>query len=159
VSKSDSHERRLHRRVPASLLPSLTARLSGGSEVKLLDVSHRGVRLQTKMHMRPGQTVAIRFMAADATVTLSAAVVRATVARVDADGIRYETALSLAGDLLLCEQLESAALEPVDGVTDAPDATAHPDPPDLGQVVDFTVIVKGPAETVALFDGLQANSW
>jgi len=159
VSKSDSHNRRQHRRVPANLLPSLTARLSGGSEVKLLDVSRRGVRLQTTMHMRPGQTVAIRFVAADATVTLSAAVVRATVAHVDAEGISYETALSLAGDLLLCEQLENAPL----GADDGPGAPAEAQPaasaPDLGQVVDYTVIVNGPSESVALFDGMHANSW
>ena len=159
MSKSDSHNRRQHRRVPANLLPSLTARLSGGSEVKLLDVSRRGVRLQTTMHMRPGQTVAIRFVAADATVTLSAAVVRATVAHVDAEGIRYETALSLAGDLLLCEQLETAAMGSL-GTSSAPsDLAGCPVPDGLGRVVDFTVIVDGPAETVALFDGMQANAW
>lgn len=156
MSKSDSHERRQHRRVPANLLPSLTARLSGGSEVKLLDVSQRGVRLQTTMHMRPGQTVAIRFVAADATVTLSAAVVRATVAHVDADGIRYETALSLAGDLLLCEQLEASALEAQTHDAATPDP--HAEGP-LDRVVDFTMIVNGPAETTALLEGMQANSW
>lgn len=159
MSKTDSHNRREHRRVPASLLPSLTARLSGGSEVKLLDVSRRGVRLQTTMHMRPGQTVAIRFVAADATVTLSAAVVRATVAHVEADGLRYETALSLAGDLLLCEQLETTAMDVAEPPSPDDDALSEPGQGHLGQVVDFTVIVDGPAVTAALLDGMQANSW
>lgn len=159
MSKADSHNRREHRRVPASLLPSLTARLSGGSDVKLLDVSRRGVRLQTSMHMRPGQTVAIRFVAADATVTLSAAVVRATVAHVEADGLRYETALSLAGDLLLCEHLESAAMEMAESLPPADAAVSEPGHGDLGQVVDFTMIVNGPAGAAALLDGMQANSW
>mgnify|MGYP005813661849 CR=1 FL=1 len=80
MSQTDTPNRRQYRRVPANLLPSLSARLSGGAAVKLLDVSRRGVRLETALHMRPGQTVCIRFVAADATVTLSAAVVRATVA-------------------------------------------------------------------------------
>lgn len=159
MSKSDPHNRRQHRRVPASLLPSLTARLSGGSHVKLLDVSRRGVRIQTTMHMRPGQTVAIRFVAADATVTLSAAVVRATVAHVDADGLRYETALSLAGDLLLCEQLETSAMNATADMETAAGPALENGPAGLGQVVDYTVIVNGPAETAALFDGMQANSW
>lgn len=159
MSKLESNdERRQHRRVPANLLPALTARLSGGSEVKLLDVSQRGVRLQTTMHMRPGQTVAIRFVAADATVTLSAAVVRATVAHVEADGIRYETALSLAGDLLLCDQLEEAALQQPHA-NDQPDTASETAAPHLGQVVDFTVIVNGTADTATLLDGMQANSW
>ena len=156
MSKSDSHDRRQHRRIPANFLPSLTARLSGGSEVKLLDVSQRGVRLQTTMHMRPGQTVAIRFVAADATVTLSAAVVRATVAHVDADGIRYETALSLAGDLLLCDHLEDAAML---GHDDEHHDGLDSDHGALDDVVDFTVIVNGTPETTALLEGMQANSW
>lgn len=150
----DVKDRRHHRRVPAHLLPSLTARLSGGSAVRLLDVSRRGVRLETTMHMRPGQTVCIRFVAADATVTLSAAVVRASVAHLQADGVRYETALSLAGDLLLCEQLHDAAHQvgPVSHeATPAEDA--------LASVVDYTVIVQASSEVPGLLQGLQANSW
>jgi hypothetical protein len=148
--------RRQHRRVPAHLLPSLTARLSGGAPVTLLDVSRRGVLLQTPLHMRPGQTVCIRFVAADATVTLSAAVVRATVAQVDGEGIRYETALSLAGDLVLCDQLqdEATGVADGDGITAAPSHT-----PSLDAVVDFTVIVDSDAESIGVTDGMHANCW
>ncbi len=153
MSKTEGHNRRQHPRVPATLMPSLSARLSGGASVRLLDVSRRGVRLETTSHMRPGQTVCIRFVAADATVTLSAAVVRATVAHLDADGVRYETALSLAGDLLLCDQLHEAAMQ-------APDAVSGDSPgPALESVVDYTVIVSGAPDPRALLEGLQANSW
>lgn len=152
----DDCNRRAHRRVPANLLPSLTARLSGGAAVKLLDVSRRGVRLETNLHMRPGQTVCIRFVAADASVTLTAAVVRATVAHIESDGIRYETVLSLAGDLLLCEQLHDAAMLEGDQYdADIPSTDTSP----LGPVVDYTVIVRGSADVPALIEGLQANSW
>jgi hypothetical protein len=156
VSQNDTENRRQHRRVPASALPSLTARISGGAPVKLLDVSRRGVRLETSLHMRPGQTVCIRFVAADATVTLTAAVVRATVAHVEPDGVRYETALSLAGDLLLCDQLRDAAMhehEPPDAAVPASAAPA------IGAAVDYTVIVCGTPEAPAMLEGLQANSW
>ena len=149
--------RRQHRRLPAHLLPSLTARLSGGAPVTLLDVSRRGVRLQTPMHMRPGQTVCIRFVAADATVTLSAAVVRATVAQVDGDGIRYETALSLAGDLLLCDQLHDEAAG--SGAEADASGAAPGHTPSLDAIVDFTVIVDSDAESVGVTDGMHANSW
>ena len=156
MSQKDVENRRQHRRIPASAVPSLTARISGGAAVKLLDVSRRGVRLETNLHMRPGQTVCIRFVAADATVTLTAAVVRATVAHVDSDGIRYETALSLAGDLLLCDQLHEAAMqEPEsDGTTASTPALTG-----LAPVVDYTVIVSGGSEVPAMLEGLQANSW
>jgi hypothetical protein len=159
VSETDAQNRRQHRRVPASMLPALTARLSGGASVKLLDVSRRGVRLETPLHMRPGQTVCIRFVAADATVTLSAAVVRATVAHIESDGIRYETALSLAGDLVLCDQLHDAAmLEPETEASD-PSATSPSTGAGLDPVVDYTVIVRGVPDAPALLEGLQANSW
>ncbi|BCS31337.1 hypothetical protein TBR22_A05370 [Luteitalea sp. TBR-22] len=151
----DAPNRRHHRRLPAHLLPSLTARLSGGSAVRLLDVSRRGVRLETSMHMRPGQTVCIRFVAADATVTLSAAVVRASVAHLQADGVRYETALSLAGDLLLCDQLHDAAHQPADAGVEASTATDDA----LAAVVDYTVVVQGSPDVPTLLHGLQANSW
>ena len=156
MPQNDAENRRQHRRVPASSLPSLTARISGGAPVTLLDVSRRGVRLVTSLHMRPGQTVCIRFVAADARVTLTAAVVRATVAHVDTDGIRYETALSLAGDLLLCDQLQDAAMlepEPLDPVGPARAVPA------LSPIVDYTLIVRGGPERPALLEGLQANSW
>jgi PilZ domain len=155
VSQNDTENRRQHRRVPASALPSLTARISGGAPVKLLDVSRRGVRLETSLHMRPGQTVCIRFVAADATVTLTAAVVRATVAHVESDGIRYETALSLAGDLLLCDQLRDAAMQE----SEPPVATAPSPVAALNPVVDYTVIVRDNADAPAMLEGLQANSW
>ena len=97
---------------------------------------------------------------ADATVTLSAAVVRATVARVDAEGIKYETALSLAGDLVLCDQLTEAAMqeaEPAEAPAGA--GTAAPPPASLAPVVDYTVIVRGVPDAPSLLEGLQANSW
>ena len=154
MSKSEGRERRLHERVSAAHMPSLSARLSGGAPVRLLDVSRRGVRLETTSHMRPGQTVCIRFVAADATVTLSAAVVRATVAHLDADGVRYETALSLAGDLLLCDHLHDVATQlPSDA------GSASLAPVALDEVVDYTVIVSGPPDARRLLEGLQANSW
>jgi hypothetical protein len=155
---TDATNRRKHERVPANLLPSLTARLIGGASVKLLDVSRRGVRLETPLHMRPGQTVCIRFVAADATVTLSAAVVRATVAHMDSEGIRYETALSLAGDLVLCDQLQQAATE--EAAAPAVEAPAAPAASSsLDTVVDYTVIVRGVPDAPSLLEGLQANSW
>lgn len=158
MSKKDIDNRRQHRRIPASSLPSLTARISGGEAVKLLDVSRRGVRLETNLHMRPGQTVCIRFVAADATVTLTAAVVRATVAHVESGGIRYETALSLAGDLLLCDQLRDAALQEPESESSGA-AGSKPEVDGLAPVVDYTVIVCGGPDGPAMLEGLQANSW
>lgn len=92
------HDRRRHPRVAAHALSFLSAQLSGGAAVTLVDVSHRGVRLETSRHMRPGQTVCVRFALDDETVAVNAAVLRATVTHLDAETVRYETALQLVDD-------------------------------------------------------------
>ena len=108
MSIGRAHDRRKHPRVPAHTLAFLSAHLSGGAAVTLLDVSHRGVRLETTRHMRPGQTVSIRFAIDDTTVSVNAAVIRAAVTRLGAETVQYETALALTDD---CEQLQVALVE------------------------------------------------
>ena len=104
-ARDETDERRSHARLPAGLLPTLSAQLSGGSKVTLLDLSQHGVRLETTRHMRPGQVVSVRFCMDDQIVTLNASVVRAAVVRVDAEEVRYETGLRL-NDEFTCDQLQ-----------------------------------------------------
>jgi hypothetical protein len=94
----------------AQTLAFLTAQLSGGAMVTLLDVSYRGVRLETTRHMRPGQTVCIRFSVDATTFALHAAVVRAAISHLESETVRYETALELV-DEASCEQLHVALIE------------------------------------------------
>ena len=144
MSNGRPHERRKHPRVPAHTLAFLSAQLSGGAAVTLLDVSHRGVRLETTRHMRPGQTVCIRFEIDDKTVAVNAAVVRAAVVRLGAETVQYETALALTDD---CEQLQVALVERrratrVDlTTTDAPPAA--PAPVALALMAEETVVDRG----------------
>ena len=56
------HDRRRHPRLSAEAVSFLSAQLVGGARVKLLDVSHGGVRLETARHVRPGQTLAVRLL-------------------------------------------------------------------------------------------------
>lgn len=103
-------ERRSQRRVPAVHVPELSAHLSGGARVALLDVSQAGVRLETTRHMRPGQRVSIRFSVDDRVVVITAAVVRAAVVHVHPEEVRYETGLQLS-ETLACDGLELALLD------------------------------------------------
>ena len=103
-------DRRSHPRIPARLLPTLSAQLSGGSKVTLLDLSQHGVRLETTRHMRPGQVVSVRFSIDDQIVTINASVVRASIVRVEAEEVRYETGLRL-NDEYSCDQLQVALVE------------------------------------------------
>ena len=126
--RPEGDERRAHRRVSANLLRSLTAHLSGGSHVKLLDLSQAGVRLETTRHMRPGQIVSLRFSIDDQQVTINAAVVRSAVVRVDAEEVRYETGLRLVEEFS-SEQLQLALVERRCGTSDAlPDDLGCPEP-------------------------------
>jgi hypothetical protein len=108
--RPDHDERRTHRRVDARDLPSLVTHISGGARVTLLDLSQGGVRIETTRHMRPGQVVSVRFSVDDRVVTISAKVVRASVVKLDAEEVRYETGLSLAGEFD-CDQLQLALVE------------------------------------------------
>lgn len=109
-ARDETDERRSHPRIPARLLPTLSAQLSGGSKVTLLDLSQHGVRLETTRHMRPGQMVSVRFCIDEQIVTINASVVRASIVRVEAEEVRYETGLRLT-DEFSCEQLQVALVE------------------------------------------------
>jgi hypothetical protein len=91
-------DRRRHPRVPADAVSFLSAHLVSGGRVQLLDVSHGGVRLETARHVRPGQTLAVRFTLGSEIVTVNATVVRATVSSLASDHVGYETALQLVED-------------------------------------------------------------
>ena len=108
--RPDSEERRSHRRVAGGRLPTLATHLSGASKVTLLDLSRAGVRLETTRHMRPGQMVSLRFSVDTELVTVNAAVVRASIVRLDAEEVRYETGLRLV-DEFSCEPLQVALIE------------------------------------------------
>jgi hypothetical protein len=105
-------ERRAHPRIPASAVPHLTARVAGGPAVRLIDLSKRGVQIETTLLMRPGSTVAVRFLTPDATVTLTGAVVRSTVAVLPHRGeVTYHSALAFNDELTLCgDELQAASV-------------------------------------------------
>ena len=138
-------ERRAHPRIPASAVPYLTARVAGGPIVRLIDLSKRGVQVETTLMMRPGSTVAIRFVSGDASATLTGAVVRSTVAVLPHRGeVTYHSALAFNDELTLCgEELDAAA------AISRPEASQARDQADD----DYTMIVmdgrlgaSGPAE-------------
>jgi hypothetical protein len=107
-------ERRAHPRIPAAAVPHLTARVAGGPPARLIDLSKRGVQIETTMYMCPGSTIAMRFVSGDASVTLTGAVVRSTVAVLESQGeVTYHSALAFTDELTLCgEDLEAAARTP-----------------------------------------------
>lgn len=134
MSTMRPHDRRRHPRVAAEALSFLSAQLSGGAAVTLVDVSHRGVRLETSRHMRPGQTVCVRFALGDEMVAVNAAVLRATVKHLEPEAVRYETALQLVEDAT-SERFQVALVAQRRAAHDAQAAPSEPLPAGLSVVL------------------------
>lgn len=92
-------ERRESERLPASELPHLSARLEGGREVRLIDLSRRGVQFETPVRLRPGTDAALRFVVNGQHFTVTGRVVRSLVSALDGSQLVYRTALSFPADI------------------------------------------------------------
>ena len=92
------HERRREVRYDAMKLPQLSARLERGPAVRLLDISRRGALVESKMLLRPGQLVSLRFVTPDGEVTLTGCAVRTTVSALTETELGYRTGLSFGED-------------------------------------------------------------
>lgn len=99
-------ERRTGRRRDARALGPVVARLIGGSEVRLIDFSQRGVLLESDTRLLIGARATIKITTTDAVVTVGGYVVRSRVSGVKDGALVYHTAMALNDDLT---QLEQAA--------------------------------------------------
>lgn len=121
----DGAERRTSPRVPASAVPHLKARLLAGPDVRLVDLSRRGVLLETQTRLLPGSPVRLKFVADDATLVLKGAVVRSSVCTFGEQGLIYRTAVAFDEDIAICD--ESLWTSPPAGASAEP-ALAFPRP-------------------------------
>lgn len=96
-------ERRGSPRRPASMVPNLKARLLAGPDVRLVDISRRGLLLETDSRLMPGSAIRIKLVADDANVVMKGCVIRSSVAVVTGEGIVYRTAISFDEDIALCD--------------------------------------------------------
>lgn len=95
----DGAERRTSPRIPASALPQLKARLLAGPDVRLVDLSRRGVLLETHTRLLPGSPIRLKFVSEDATLVLKGAVVRSSVSTFGEQGLVYRTAVAFDEDI------------------------------------------------------------
>jgi hypothetical protein len=102
-SAASGDERRASPRLPASAVPNLQAKLVAGPDVRLIDVSRRGVLVETPTRLLPGSPVRMRFVVEDATLVLRGAVVRSTVRSVTDTGLLYWTAVAFGEDISVCD--------------------------------------------------------
>jgi hypothetical protein len=137
----DDANRRIFRRLPASALPALSARLGGGAgtEVRLIDLSRGGARFESETRLLPGSTVAIRLVTPDSTLVMVGRVVRSRVARLEHGRLGYDAAISFE------KPLKDLIDEPDDPMPSGPSVFQGASSPDT----DLDLPVRAEAEPVS----------
>jgi hypothetical protein len=91
-------ERRTERRVAASALRIERATLRPGCLVAVIDLSANGAQVQSERPLRPGGQVHVRLAGHNATLTVTAQVVRCSIWTLHADSVIYRGALRFDED-------------------------------------------------------------
>jgi len=73
----------------------ISARVRPGHEVALIDVSAKGVLIETDRRLLPGATIDLTLATAGDHVAVRGRVLRSSVARLRADGVAYRGAIGL----------------------------------------------------------------
>ena len=151
--------RRSSVRLPAEKLPQLKARLVAGPDVRLVDVSRRGILLETDTRLLPGCPIRVRFVTDDATLILKGRVIRSSVAMVSGEGMVYRTGVSFDEDISVCDEAlrrEEAEASASPGLAEEVLA-AHPAGDEAEP--DTTVTALFPSGSDDLRSLLAANDW
>ena len=87
-------DRRTEARLPREVLRMPQATLRPGCPVDVIDLSSRGIQVQSLWPLRPGSSVQVRLVVGDQTTTVGAMVLRCAVWALDAeDGLTYRAGL------------------------------------------------------------------
>ena len=120
-----ANERRRWARVPAADLPNVTAELTSGTKVLLVDVSLGGARFRTRTRMLPGLAVTLRFVAPEGTSVVRGQIVRSAFVNMDEGPPGYEVSVAfdqiLSGPIADAPALAEQALQAEPGQTTEPD--------------------------------------
>jgi hypothetical protein len=104
LSPLEDEERRETPRHDSPPPESVVVRVVGGSEARLLDLSRRGLLIETESRLAIGQRATVRITTRDGVVMVAGVVVRSLVAKMGASVV-FNTALALDDDLMLVETL------------------------------------------------------
>jgi hypothetical protein len=102
---TSGRERRIFPRIEAHQLAAIAMRLANGAEVRLVDLSRTGARLETDRRMLPNSTIAVKLVTADSSFLVSGLVVRSRVIRLTQGGLGYDVAISFSQTLHQLEDL------------------------------------------------------
>ena len=86
--------RRVFERIPATKLPQLSATLTTGPDIRLIDVSRGGALFECSKRLVPASAVALRLVTPDGTHIVRGRVVRSRIVRLERGGLGYQAAIS-----------------------------------------------------------------
>jgi hypothetical protein len=111
ANETADNERRTEIRHDAAKLGAVTARLIGGSEVRLVNFSNRGILVESDSRLLIGARASVRITTSDASVVVTGRVVRSRVKGLVNGVLVYDAGLNLDSELSLAsaEVLEAAA--------------------------------------------------
>src|SRR5262245_66002085 len=87
-------DRRVWPRIPAKEVPKLTAELTTGPDIRLIDISKGGALFECSKRLVPSSTVALRIVTPDGTHIVRGRVVRSRIVRLERGGLGYEAAIA-----------------------------------------------------------------
>jgi hypothetical protein len=114
--------RRAWPRIPAAQLPQLSATLTTGPDIRLIDISRGGALFECSKRLVPASAVALRLVTPDGTHIVRGRVVRSRIVRMERGGLGYQAAIAFN------EALKDFIDEPGAG-TPAPASAAKAAPP------------------------------
>jgi hypothetical protein len=177
--KTASHggeDRRRAPRLPPSALPPCKARLVGGPEVEIVNVSRTGILTRSGARLMPGSAIGIRFITADAVFVLMGRVVRSRLVALRDGQPQYESALAFDKNLPLLSEdpvapevrAAVAASAPEDaarpgGVAAGGAAALPPEPAEIGspdgEPTVLTVVAFAEERGEDVLRALAINEW
>jgi hypothetical protein len=113
-SPTSAANRRGHVRVKPDACNGLSATLSNGSAVKLIDLSRGGAQFQSERRFVPNAPLTLRLKTPAGQVQASATVVRSRIIQVAGGALGYVVAVAFANPLttdLECQDVEAASCE------------------------------------------------
>jgi hypothetical protein len=114
--------RRVFPRIPAAQVPQLSATLTTGPDIRLIDVSRGGALFECTKRLVPASAVALRLVTPDGTHIVRGRVVRSRIVRLERGGLGYQAAVAFNEPLKAL--IDDAEAPPPAQSTPAPDAPA-----------------------------------
>lgn len=159
-------ERRRWPRLKLSSVPFLkSVTLSQGTEVKGIDISRGGMRIETDVRLRPLMKIHLRMVTSDGVITVDGSVVRSEI--VSLDGVpRYQSAIAFDHPLHMLDDLAeepAASLSSSEPGHSAPHAVGEkqlPPTADIFNSDNAVLTVAAPTVPSAdLLGRIKLNKW